>query len=234
MDQAIQTEPLASDDPYFDPGKLARWGVHVRQRLIGRPDVQHVDLPGVDLFVVPGFLTRRDCRDLVKVIDSNAVPSPLFKGTEREGFRTSSTLFFDPDDAFSASVELYISDFLGIDICYSETMQGQRYEAGQQFKAHHDFFHMSEPYWHEVKLRGGQRTWTAMIFLNQPEDGGETDFPELGIALRPQTGTLVVWNNMTAVGMPNHRTLHAGTPVRRGKKHIITKWYRQDPWRLPA
>ena len=71
-----------------------------------------------------------------------------------------------------------------------------------------------------------------MICLHAPREGGETDFPKLGLQFRPRVGTLLVWNNMTPDGRPNPKTLHAGMPVKRGIKHIITKWYRQEPWRL--
>ncbi|MCA0208052.1 MAG: hypothetical protein LCH74_03215 [Proteobacteria bacterium] len=49
-----------------------------------------------------------------------------------------------------------------------------------------------------------------MVSLTEPGEGGETDFPRLGIALRQQAGALILWNNMTADGRPNPNTLHAG------------------------
>jgi prolyl 4-hydroxylase len=76
---------------------------------------------------------------------------------------------------------------------------------------------------------GGQRTWTAMAYLNEPEEGGETFFPKLGIKVSPKIGNLLVWNNMDSLGKPNHDTLHAGLPVVAGSKYIITKWYREKP-----
>src|SRR3546814_1167868 len=56
-------------------------------------------------------------------------------------------------------------------------MQGQRYAPGQHFRAHHDYFHESEYYWQRMKNEGGQRTWTAMIYLNDVAEGGATWFP---------------------------------------------------------
>jgi len=223
---------ISAFDRYCDPTKLAYLGMMVRQRLAATPGVERVDVADADLYIVPGFLARADCRGIVDVINSRAVPSTLYRGVEREGFRTSFTHHFDRDDPLVIDVELYISDLLGIDINYSEPMQGQRYQAGQQFKHHHDYFHIGEGYWREEAERGGQRTWTAMISLNEPKEGGETDFPLLGIALRQQAGTLILWDNMDRNGRPNHKTLHAGLPVRRGIKHVITKWYRLEPWRV--
>ena len=128
-------------------------------------------------------------------------------------------------------VEARMSEVLGIDNGYAETMQGQRYFVGQEFKPHHDFFHPGQEYWEREKLAGGQRTWTAMIFLNQPEAGGNTEFPELGFGVRPQAGRMLIWNNIKPDGSLNHKTLHTGTQVTAGVKHIITKWYRQNNWR---
>ena len=71
-----------------------------------------------------------------------------------------------------------------------------------------------------------------MVYLNQPESGGATDFPGLHLAVAPETGTLLTWNNMDREGRPNPATLHAGTPVETGSKFVITQWYRQDEWSL--
>ena len=93
-----------------------------------------------------------------------------------------------------------MSDVLGIENDFAETMQGQRYTVGQEFKAHHDFFHPSQSYWQQEGPSGGQRSWTAMIFLNEPEEGGATEFPHLGLGVRPQAGMMLIWNNVKPDG----------------------------------
>jgi len=119
---------------------------------------------------------------------------------------------------------------MGIPTEQGETIQGQRYAVGQQFKQHHDFFFTDQPYWQTEKDMGGQRTWTAMIFLNQPEAGGETYFEKAGIKVAPRTGTLLTWYNLDQRGEPNLNSLHEGRPVAAGVKYIITKWYRERRW----
>jgi prolyl 4-hydroxylase len=64
---------------------------------------------------------------------------------------------------------------------FGETLQGQRYAVGQQFKPHHDFFYTDQPYWPAQVASGGQRTWTAMAFLNDVEAGGHTFFERAGV-----------------------------------------------------
>ena len=217
-------------DPNNDPAKLARIGAHVTKRLNANPLVQQVEHPDAQLYVYQGFLSAKDCKTLIAKIDADAVPSTLYKGTEQQGFRTSYSCHLNRWDAFIAKIEARMSDVLGIDNEYAETMQGQRYQVGQEFKAHHDFFHPSQSYWTQEGPRGGQRSWTDMIFLNEPKKGGENEFPNIGLGVRPQAGMMLMWNNAQPDGTLNYKTLHTGTPVTKGVKHIITKWYRQNNW----
>jgi prolyl 4-hydroxylase len=219
-------------DPQADPAVLAGIGNKVRRQLAANSAA--IDRGGgkADLFVLPGFLSRRECKRLVRVIERRIGPSPLFHGTEVDGFRTSSTHYFERDDAETLELEQRIDSLLGIDHRFAEVTQGQRYLAGQQFKHHYDYFSTDQAYWQQEKRRGGQRTWTAMVYLNEPEGGGATDFPELGLGVAPEAGTLLTWNNMDREGRPNPATLHAGTPVTAGVKYVITQWYRQDEWSL--
>jgi prolyl 4-hydroxylase len=69
-----------------------------------------------------------------------------------------------------------------------------------------------------------------MAWLNAVEDGGETEFTDLGFSIPPQPGALLLWNNATPKGAPNPLTRHAGKPVLRGRKYIITKWFRTRRW----
>ena len=41
---------------------------------------------------------------------------------------------------------------------------------------------------------------------------------------------MLIWNNINPDGTLNYKSLHTGTPVKAGVKHIITKWYRQHNW----
>jgi prolyl 4-hydroxylase len=227
---SAETVSPAKFDPNNDPKKLARIGTLVTRRLEANPLVIPVDVPDAQLYVYQGFLGPNDCQLLIDKIDANAVPSTLYKGTEQPGFRTSYSCHLNRWDPDVARVEARMSDTLGIDNNYAETMQGQRYQVGQEFKAHHDFFHTSQSYWEQEGPKGGQRSWTAMIFLNDVEDGGATEFPHLGIGIRPLAGAMLIWNNMKTDGTLNYKTLHTGTPVKAGVKHVITKWYRQNNW----
>jgi prolyl 4-hydroxylase len=76
----------------------------------------------------------------------------------------------------------------------------------------------------------GQRTWTAMVYLNDVESGGETRFKFLNKSFQPKQGQLLLWNNLYKNGIPNFKTLHEALPPISGDKYVITKWFRS--WSL--
>ena len=207
-----------------------RIGSEVKQRLEAHEAAFKIPSYDLDIFVVSDFLDQADCAALVATIDAHRIPSKLLAPTNDPEFRTSDSCNLDPHDPFVQRIEARIAALLGIAPTHGETIQGQRYAPGQRFKLHHDFFEMGQPYWEEMNRCGGQRTWTAMIFLNEPEGGGETAFPSAGITVSPRTGHMLVWNNLNIIGEPNYFSLHEGRPVTAGTKYIITKWHRERPW----
>ena len=205
-------------------------GQWVKDRLLGNPSAFRIPSNDLDIFVVRNFLSPEECAGLMELIDAKRIPSQLLSPSEDPEFRTSESCNLDPLHPLVWQVEGKITTLLGIYPEHGETIQGQRYTVGQQFKPHHDFFHTGEDYWPAMEATGGQRTWTAMAFLNAPEGGGQTGFEKAGLKIAPRAGNLLVWNNLDALGEPNHATLHQGCPVTAGTKYIITKWYRERSW----
>jgi prolyl 4-hydroxylase len=210
--------------------KLATFGRDIRRRLKRHERVEVVSGGGLDLFIVQGFLTAQECTDVMAMVDASSRPSTLYKGTEIDGYRTSFSGDLDPFHPLVQIIEGRICNLMGIDKRFGETLQGQRYAVGQQFKPHHDYFFESQGYWEMERNRGGQRSWTAMIYLNEPDGGGETNFPKAGMCVTPRSAMLVLWNNMDEIGAPNEQTLHEGVPVTAGTKYIVTKWFRERFW----
>lgn len=211
-------------------GYRIRIGDAVRERLLRHPTAFKLPAPHLDIFVVRNFLNREECGELIRLIDADRVPSTILAPTRDPDYRTSESCNLSPSAPAVQRAEAKLTQLLNIDPELGETIQGQRYAPGQQFKPHHDFFHRDQPYWPEMERTGGQRTWTAMIFLNAPDEGGHTNFPKAGVKVAPVAGNLLAWNNLDAIGEPNPHTLHQGMPVIAGVKYIITKWHRERPW----
>ena len=218
--------------PCPNPDKLAllRIGAQVRRRLDADPLVTRVPVEAAEIWTVPEFLSDRECAQLMVMVDQTAEPSAVLDHGYTSAWRTSYSGNVDRNDPFVRMVERRIDDLLGLPHDFGETIQGQRYAPGQEFKPHMDWFWTKAPYWKQEARRGGQRSITAMAYLNDVEDGGHTEFPNLGVKIPPQRGALVVWNNALPSGDLNQATIHAGTPVIKGTKYIITKWYRVRTW----
>lgn len=193
------------------------------------PGVQRVPSRALDLFIVRGFLDPGVCAELIERIDARRRPSEIVDDLGIANFRTSETCDLDLRDAVVAEVDGKIGALLGLDLAASEPLQGQRYAPGQEFRAHTDTFEPGGYDYYVHTADAGQRTWTAMVYLNQPDDGGATRFKSIGKTIQPELGKLLAWNNLLPDGRPNPATLHQGMKVRRGVKYIITKWFRERP-----
>jgi prolyl 4-hydroxylase len=198
-------------------------------RLAETDGVQRVPTRELELFVVRGFLDAETCAALIERIDQRRRPSEIADDLGHVNFRTSETCDLDWRDPLVGSVDRKIAELLGLPLGASEPLQGQRYAPGQEFKPHTDTFEPGGYDFYRHTAQTGQRTWTAMIYLNQPDDGGATRFKLIGKTIQPETGKLLAWNNLLPDGRPNPATLHQGMKVRRGTKYILTKWFRERP-----
>lgn len=212
-----------------DSAALKKVGQIVRDRLAVDPAAYRLPVEGLEIYGVAEFFSPAECTRLMQMVDAVARPSPTYQGTEAGG-RTSYTGDVDPFDPFVMMLQRRLDDLLGIDPDFGETIQGQRYQPGQEFRAHFDHFLTSQSFWEQEQACGGQRSWTAMAYLNNVEEGGTTDFRKVDLSIPPQAGALLIWNNMKPDGTPNPNSIHAGTPVVRGTKYVLTKWYRARKW----
>lgn len=205
------------------PGTLASPAA----RLAGAPGVQRVPTRDLELFIMRRFLDPAICAALIERIDERRRPSEIADDVGIANFRTSETCDLDWRDSLVAGVDARIAELLGLSLSASEPMQGQCYAPGQEFRPHTDTFEPGGYDFYRHTAETGQRTWTAMIYLNEPDDGGATRFKLIGKTVQPETGKLIAWNNLRPDGRPNPATLHQGMKVRRGCKYIVTKWFRE-------
>lgn len=199
----------------------------VAQRVALTPGIQRVPTPALDLFILRRFLDPEQCAAFRALIEARRRPSTLSDDQGTAGFRTSETCDLDASDPLVAEVQRRLADLAGIPIENAEPLQGQRYAPGQEFRPHTDTFNPDGADYFIHCAEAGQRSWTAMIYLNRPEDGGATRFKEIGKTIQPEEGKLLLWNNLSEDGTPNDRTLHQGMKVRRGTKFILTQWFRE-------
>jgi prolyl 4-hydroxylase len=185
----------------------------------------------LEIFTIPNFMSGEECDYLCSIIEANNVRSSVAgsgntASTYDEGRTSSTSNLIDSDNVVNA-INNRMHEELGIPIGYSEPTQGQLYEVGQEFRHHIDYFEGDA--YNNHCLASGQRTWTFMIYLNDVEKGGETEFLRLDKKrFKPTKGTAVVWKNSDGTERVYPDSFHAGLPVIKGKKIIITKWFREN------
>ncbi|MET4896471.1 2OG-Fe(II) oxygenase [Sphingomonadaceae bacterium jetA1] len=200
-------------------------------RLSATPGIQRLPSPKLTLFVKRDVLPASLCAELMDRIDAVRRPSTIADPNGDSAFRTSETGDLPPDDPAVIDVERRIAMLTGLSAIHGEPIQGQRYAVGQEFKAHTDYFDLNGADYHRYCAVSGNRTWTVMLYLNTPEAGGATRFKAVDKIIQPEPGKLVAWSNRRADGSLNPATLHQAMKVRAGVKYVITKWYREQPWR---
>jgi len=189
--------------------------------------------PFTQIYKFDNFLTPEDCQTLIDESNKKLRPSTVSNIKDEVVLskdRTSKTAdlhYFS--SSYLNQIDNKITSFMGLNPFTGEIMQTQKYEPGQYYKAHTDYFH---PLTREYKTYTewmGQRTWTFMLYLNDVEEGGETYFKRLKLKVKPKQGMAIFWNNLYRNGIPNPKTLHEACPPVSGDKYVITKWFRSWP-----
>lgn len=140
--------------------------------------------------------------------------------------RTSDGMFFERGETeVVARVEQRIAALLQWPVEFGEGLQVLRYRPGAQYRPHYDYFDPSEPGTPTILRRGGQRVGTLLMYLHEPDKGGATTFPDVGLEVAPVRGTGVFFSYDRPD--PATRSLHGGAPVTEGEKWVATKWLRE-------
>lgn len=86
-----------------------------------------------------------------------------------------------------------------------------KYKENQEYKAHYD---------------GGTligRAVSAILYLNSDFEGGEIEFVNFGIKIKPQPGMLILFPS-------NYAYKHIAHPIKTGTKYALVTWLRDQPF----
>ncbi len=190
--------------------------------------LMQMDAPRV--VVLGGFLSHEECDELVALAAKRLTRSETVVnetgGSEVNHARTSDGMFFSRGEfELCTRIERRIATLLNWPVENGEGLQVLRYLPGAEYQAHHDYFDPLQPGASTILARGGQRVGTLVMYLNTPEKGGGTTFPDVGLEVGPIKGNAVFFS----YDRPDAATLtlHAGAPVIAGEKWVATKWLRQ-------
>jgi prolyl 4-hydroxylase len=185
-------------------------------------------VPRVVLF--DHLLTAEECDGLIELARPRLARSETVDtatgGSEVNASRTSDGMFFERGEhPLIARIEQRIAALVNWPVDHGEGLQILRYRPGAQYLPHHDYFDPAQPGTPRIVERGGQRVGTLVMYLNTPERGGATVFPDVGLEVAAQRGSAVFFSYDRP--HPVTKTLHGGAPVIAGEKWVATKWLRQ-------
>ena len=184
--------------------------------------------PRVVLF--GNFLSQEECDGLVALAAPRLARSQTVDqsgGSAVNAARTSDGMFFERGEApLLQRIEARIAALLRWPANHGEGLQILRYRPGAQYQPHFDFFDPAQPGTAAVLRRGGQRVGTLIMYLNDPERGGATTFPDVGLEVAPVKGHALFFSYDRPHASTG--TLHGGAPVTDGEKWVATKWLRED------
>lgn len=190
--------------------------------------VMSLRLPRVVIFA--DLLTAEECDGLMAQATSRLVRSETVDtatgGSEVHAARTSDGMFFERGETpLIDRIERRIATLLNWPLDHGEGLQILRYRPGAQYKPHNDYFDPEQPGTPKIVERGGQRVGTLVMYLNTPQQGGATVFPDVGLEVAPVRGSAVFFSYDRPHAIT--KTLHGGAPVVAGEKWVATKWMRQ-------
>ncbi len=182
------------------------------------------------IVILGDFLSGEECDALIEAAKPRMARSLTVStqtgGEEVNADRTSQGMFFQRgENAMVSRIEARIGRLLNWPIENGEGMQVLNYHPGAEYKPHYDYFDPKEPGTPSILTRGGQRVGTVVMYLNDPEKGGGTTFPDVHFAVGPKRGNAVFFNYNRP--HPITQSLHGGAPVVAGEKWIATKWLRE-------
>ncbi len=184
--------------------------------------------PRVVLF--GGFMSDRECDELMALaaprLSRSETVDNATGGSEVNAARTSDGMFFERGEhALIRRIEERIAALLRWPVDHGEGLQILRYRPGAEYRPHHDYFDPALPGAPRILQRGGQRVATLVMYLNTPQGGGATTFPDVGLDVAPVRGNATFFSYDRP--HPSTRTLHGGAPVTAGEKWVATKWMRE-------
>lgn len=182
------------------------------------------------IVILGGFLSDDECDALVQAAAPRMARSLTVSnktgGEEVNADRTSSGMFFQRgENAVVRCIEDRIARLVNWPVQNGEGMQVLNYLPGAEYKPHYDYFDPNEPGTPTILTRGGQRVGTLVMYLNDPERGGGTIFPDIKLSVGPRRGNAVFFSYDRP--HPCTQSLHGGAPVEAGEKWIATKWLRE-------
>jgi len=182
--------------------------------------------------IINNFITSRQNHEIMEYA------KPLFKDSLIGGgsiqqkdlsVRNSQTAWVPRDNKTAKEIITKVCNMYNLPFENAEDLQVVKYEKGNYYREHHDSFPFYEP---DFLSQGGHRVITALIYLNDNFEEGETRFVALDKNIKPQNNGAILFHPLDLDNKKCHpKALHAGLPIKSGTKYVANVWIREGPFK---
>jgi hypothetical protein len=191
-------------------------------------NIEHENFIGI----YDNFFSEEFCDNLISYFEWCRANNKSFDRTELEKYKKDSSCILNPTNLheinFSYSnIQSFIGEFNDVfwNQCYKDYLQ--QYSVLSDYDQHTVFTYKVQ----RTDPSGGYHIWHAedgskefskrvgvyILYLNDVEDGGETEFLYLSKRVKAKKGRLVIFP-------PNYPWAHRGNPPLSSSKYILTGW----------
>jgi hypothetical protein len=185
--------------------------------------------------IYDNYITDEMCQNAIKLFENE---SKLNKTLNRVGGENASVLDKKDQQYFAQgnNINVWWDELKGLIFNFDLAWKNYVLNTGAA-KAYGTPFHYTnlklqktlptEGYhiWHVEHNQGFHneaRAFVFSVYLNDVEDGGETEFLNFSKRVKPKAGRIVIW----PAGFPY---VHRGNPPLSGEKYILTSWMMLRP-----
>jgi prolyl 4-hydroxylase len=184
------------------------------------------------VFLFEQFLQEFECDHLIQLAQPLMKPSSVVNSETGAAYvdevRTSKGCFLfanqHKEDGILKSIYQRLAMVTQIPETNAQSFQILHYDVGQKYLPHFDAYDPQLPTYNKLMERGGQRFLTVLLYLNTPEQGGETEFPKVQLKVPAVKGNALVFFSCLPDGTMDPLSLHGGCPVEVGDKWVATRW----------
>jgi len=181
--------------------------------------------------VYDGYITEEECKKAIKIFDDQ---DKFNKTLNRQTFEKASILNKQDQQYFAGgnNIKIWHSELKSLIVNFDMALKHYITNTGVDHAFDTNQFLYTtlkiqktlptEGYhvWHLEHCKGFENEARALVFsiyLNDVEEGGETEFLHFSKRVKPKTGRIVIW----PASFPY---VHRGNPPLSGEKYIITSW----------
>jgi prolyl 4-hydroxylase len=177
-------------------------------------------------------LTQEECEHMIRIskpIMKKSLVSAGNKGVESVGRTSHNAWIQHGHDEVTKTIGEKIAKKVGIPLENAEAFQVIYYDTNAEYRRHYDSWDHNGS---EKTLRcmkyGGARLKTALVYLNDVEEGGSTNLNRLNIDVLPKMGKLLIFENTyPGTNIKHPLSEHAGMPVIKGEKYAFNLWFKE-------